>query len=63
MTDAEIVADMFGPPCNFSPADEEVTLNCDCEHFCGSEEQTDAACWKRYFDFKRKQENENQNLQ
>lgn len=56
MTDAEIIADMFGPPCNISPADEEVTLNCDCEHFCGSEEQTDAACWKRYLDFKRKEE-------
>lgn len=62
MTDAEIIADMFGPPCNFSPADEEMGLNCDCEHFCCSEERTDAACWGRYLDFKIKQENENQNL-
>lgn len=52
MTDAEIIADMFGPPCNFSPADEEVTMNCDCEHICGSAEQTDAKCWQRYFEYK-----------
>ncbi len=55
MTDAEIIADMFGPPCNFCPADEEMVNNCDCEHICGSDEQTDAKCWQRYFDFRRKQ--------
>lgn len=57
MTDAEIIADMFGcPPCNFSPADEEMMTYDDytyCETHCGQPEQTDAACWQRYFDLKR----------
>lgn len=54
MTDAEIVAEIFGCPCNYSPIDEEMCLNCDCEHICGTPEQTDAKCWQRYFDLKRK---------
>lgn len=54
MTEAEIIADFFGPPCDFTPLDSEMTVNCDCEHFCGTPEQTDAACWQRYFDFKKK---------
>ena len=57
MTDAEIIADMFGcPPCNFSPADEEMMTYDDytyCETHCGQPGQNDAACWQRYFDLKR----------
>ena len=44
MTDAEIVAELFGSPCNYCPIDEEMHLNYDCENFCGSSEQTDAKC-------------------
>lgn len=55
MTEAEIIANFFGPPCDFTPLDSEMTENCDCEHFCGTPEQTDAACWQRYFDFKKKE--------
>ena len=55
MTDAEIIAELFGSPCNFSPIDEEMGLNYDCENFCGSDEQTDAKCWQMYFDLKRKE--------
>ena len=58
MTEAEIIAELFGPPCGYSPIDEEMCINCDCEHFCGSSKQTDAACWQRYFDLKRKKEEE-----
>lgn len=55
MTEAEIIADFFGSPCDFTPLDSEMTENCDCEHFCGTPEQTDSACWQRYFDFKKKE--------
>lgn len=55
MTDAEIVAELFGSPCDYTPIDEEMGINCDCEHFCGSPEQTAATCWQRYFDLKRKE--------
>lgn len=59
MTDAEIISEIFGPPCNYSPLDEEMGINCDCEDFCGSSEQTDAKCWQKYFDYKRKEEDKN----
>lgn len=55
MTDAEIVANIFGCPCNFSPIDEEMGATVECEDICGSDEQTDAKCWQRYFDLKRKE--------
>lgn len=55
MTPAEIVAEIFGSPCNYSPIDEEMRMNCDCEHFCYSAEQSDTKCWQRYFDLKRKE--------
>lgn len=56
MTDAEIIAELFGCPCNFCPIDEEMSACGDCENFCGSEKRTDAECWQRYFDLKRKEE-------
>jgi len=55
MTDAEIIAELFGSPCNYCPIDEEMHINYDCENFCGSDEQTDAKCWQMYFDLKRKE--------
>lgn len=60
MTDAEIVAELFGSPCNYSPLDEELGETGDCEKICGDPEQTDAKCWQRYFDLKRKR-NESKN--
>lgn len=56
MTDAEIIADIFGSPCNFSPIDEEMCATIECEELCGTSEATDAKCWQRYFDLKRKKE-------
>ena len=56
MTDAEIIAGLFGSPCNYSPIDEELNINYDCENFCGSAEQTDAKCWQMYFDLRKKKE-------
>ena len=58
MTDAEIIAGLFGSPCNYSPIDEEMSADGDCEHICGTPEQTDATCWQRYFDIKRKKKEE-----
>ena len=55
MTDAEIIAELFGCPCNYTPIDEEMVATGECEDICGSGEQTDAKCWQRYFDFKRKE--------
>ncbi len=58
MTDAEIVAEMFGAPCDYNlnlETQNELTEICDCENECGSE-QTPAICWQRYFDLKRKEE-------
>ena len=56
MTDAEIVAELFGSPCNYNPIDEEMFATGECEDICGSAECTDAKCWQRYFDLKRKEE-------
>lgn len=58
MTDAEIVAKLFGCPCDFSPMDEEMMATGECEAICGSDEQTDAKCWQRYFDLVRKRKEE-----
>ncbi len=55
MTDAEIIADLFGCPCNYSPIDEEMCLSGECDDICGTSEETDAKCWQRYFDHKRKE--------
>lgn len=53
MTDAEIIADCFGCPCDYSPiAEEMMEMNHDeCSKVCGK--RTDAECWQRYFDLKR----------
>ena len=56
MTEAEIIAEIFGEPCNYSPIDEEMSEHCDCEHCCGTPEQTSARCWQRYFDYRKKEE-------
>ena len=56
MTEAEIIAELFGAPCNYSPIDEEMCINCDCEHFCEDPKRTDAICWQRYFDLRKKKE-------
>ena len=58
MTDAQIIAEIFGCPCNYCPIDEEMFADGGCEYICGTPEQTDAACWQRYFDLKRKKEEE-----
>lgn len=55
MTDAEIIADLFGSPCNYYPVDEEMASTGECEYICGSPEATDAKCWQRYFDLKKKE--------
>lgn len=51
---ASIIADLFGYPCNYSPIDEEMVLTGNCEELCGSDKETAAKCWQRYFDLKRK---------
>ena len=56
MTDAEIIAGIFGPPCNYSPLDEEMCENLYCDELCGGPYEDDAKCWQRYFDYKRKKE-------
>ena len=55
MTDAEIVADLFGFPCDYSPIDEEM---CEMDHEWCEEcaKRTKADCWQRYFDLKRRKE-------
>lgn len=55
MTDAEIIAELFGSPCDYCPIDEEMFRSGECETICGSDECTDAKCWQRYFDMKRKE--------
>lgn len=56
MTDAEIIAELFGSPCDYGSLGEEMCANCDCEHLCGTPEQTDAKCWQMYFELRRKKE-------
>lgn len=51
---ASIIADLFEYPCNYSPIDEEMVLTGTCEELCGSDEETAAKCWQKYFDLKRK---------
>ena len=55
MTDAEIVAELFEAPCNYSPIDEYMSEDDYCEHNCGDDLQTFAKCWQRYFDLRRKE--------
>lgn len=52
MTDAEIVAEMFGAPCDYDIDLNTLNEICDCENECGSE-QTPAIRWQRYFDRRR----------
>ena len=57
MTDAEIIADIFGSPCDYSLVDEfaaDPIENKKCGENCGK--YTDAECWQRYFDLKRRKE-------
>jgi len=56
MTDAEIIADIFGSPCDYSPIDEEMYKmdNEWCAVVCGR--CSFAECWQRYFDLKRRKE-------
>jgi len=51
--DAEIIAELFGPPCDFSPIDEELVTDDYCEHNCGIGKEIDAKCWLRYLDIRR----------
>ena len=55
MTDAEIIADLFGWPCDYSPIDEEMYKmdHNECAELCGK--RSVAECWQRYFDLKRKE--------
>ena len=55
MTDAEIIADLFGCPCHYTPMDEELMASGKCEGVCGK--RTDAECWQMYFDLKREEDN------
>lgn len=49
---AEIVADLFGCPCDYTPIDEEMCMSGLCDEICGTSQQTDSKCWKRYFKLK-----------
>lgn len=54
MTDAEIIADCFGCPCDYSPIDEEMNeMDNEWCAVCGK--RTDAECWQRYFNLKREE--------
>ena len=46
------LAAIFGNPCNFSPIDEFMLENGNCEDICCGDDMTDALCWKRYFETK-----------
>ena len=53
MTDAEIVARMFGSPCDYNFTHLDVNKICNCENECGSE-KTPVKCWQKYFDWIKK---------
>lgn len=46
------LAELFGSPCNYSPMDEIMLQNEECEKVCS--EQTDGECWYKFFVFKLK---------
>ena len=46
------LAELFGSPCDFSPIDDFMFENGDCEDCCGK--LSDAQCWCRYFALKLK---------
>lgn len=47
------LAQMFESPCDFSPIDDFMCENGDCEDCCGK--LSDAECWERYFKTKLKE--------
>ena len=55
MTDAEIIADLFGWPCDYSPIDEEM-YEMNHEWCVECSKRTKAECWQRYFDLKRRED-------
>ena len=46
------IAKLFGSPCDYSPMDEIMLKNEECEKVCGK--QTDEECWYRFFVYKLK---------
>jgi hypothetical protein len=51
---AEIVADIFGSPYEYSPLDEDLLENEVCENCCNGSDCNDALCWLKYFEMKYK---------
>lgn len=51
---AEIVADIFGSPFEYSPLDEDLLENEVCENCCNGSDCNDALCWMKYFEMKYK---------
>ncbi len=47
------LAELYGSPCNFSPMDDYMLENGQCNNCCG--DIPDKECWKRYFELKLKQ--------
>lgn len=51
---AELIADIFGSPFEYSPLDEELLENEVCENCCNGSGCNDALCWMKYFEMKYK---------
>lgn len=60
---AEIVADIFGSPFEYSPLDEEMLENEVCENCCNGSDCNDALCWMKYFEMKYKNKTTNHDRQ
>lgn len=57
----EIIAELFGSPCDYSPMDEVMLENEQCEKVCGYDEN--ANCWYRYFQYEIKRRKENGSIE
>ena len=60
---AEIVADIFGSPFEYSPLDEDMLENEVCENCCNGSDCNDALCWMKYFEMKSKNKMTNNDRQ
>lgn len=56
----EIIAELFGSPCDYSPMDEVMLKNEQCEKVCGYDKN--ANCWYRYFQYESQRRNKNGNI-
>ena len=58
MTEAEIIAELFSWPCDYGDLATVIAEDDWCEKNCSTDSNCAAKCWQRYFELRKKQEDE-----